>query len=399
MTVPERTATGSRSLLPLSRVPDWLSRVGLSAWLWLGIIALVVVLYLGLAQLSGLLIPLVVAAVIGMIFHPVVDRLQGVGMRRSMGAALVLVGLVAITAASIFLAVKGVVDQGDLITVQLQNGWAVVQSWLAEHGISLENFSNLWESISSGGGGGAGGLVRAGFSSVAAFLLGLFIGTFLLYYLLKDWRPIRDWLARNLGLPHDLGSGLIDDATDSIRRYFYGLAVTSIPVAILIGLAMQLLGLPLAFTVALVTFVTSFIPYLGAIISGAFAVLVALGAGGLTDGLIMLAVVLITQNVLQTLLLTKVTSDKLALHPIVNLGSTIIGASLAGLLGATLSAPFVATLMAARKRVVGYYSDTDSDARDGDPVPPGSSGAPDPPADAAGPLGGDADSDAPARDR
>jgi predicted PurR-regulated permease PerM len=315
----------------------------------------VVVAYYGLAQLSGLLIPLVVAAVIGMIFHPVVDRLQQLGIPRAPGAGLVLFGLAAIAGASIFLAIKGVIDQGDLIVVQLENGWAVVQSWLADQGVSLEGLNNLWQSVSAGG-GGAGGLVQAGFSGVAAFLLGLFVGTFLLFYLLKDWAIIRDWVAQHVGLPADLGSGLIDDATDSIRRYFYGLAVTSIPVAILIGLAMVVLGIPLAFTVALVTFVTSFIPYLGAIISGAFAVLVALGSGGLTDGIIMLVVVLVTQNVVQTLLLTKVTSDKLSLHPIVNLGSTLVGATVAGLVGATLSAPLVATVLAARKRVVDYYS-------------------------------------------
>ena len=157
-----------------------------------------------------------------------------------------------------------------------------------------------------------------------------------------------------MGLPKALGSGLLDDATDSIRSYFSGLAISSIPVSITIGLAMLVLDIPLAFTVALVTFVTSFIPYLGAIVSGAFAVLVALGAGGLQDALIMLVVVLITQNVIQTLLLTKVTSDKLSLHPIVNLGSTIVGATLAGLVGATLSAPIVATLIAVRKRLVTY---------------------------------------------
>lgn len=350
--------TGKRDAPPLSRIPDWLTRVGASAWLTLGIIALIVVLYLGLAQLSGLIIPLVVAVVIGALFHPVVDRLQAMGTPRSVGAALVLLGLVAITVFAIYLAVKGVIDQGELIVRQVEDGWAVVQSWLSDQGISLENLSNLWSSVSSGASGGAGGLISAGFSSAAAFLLGLFIGTFLLYYLLKDWKLIRDWAAQHLGLPHDLGSDLIDDATDSVRRYFAGLAIASIPVSILIGLTMVVLDLPLAFTVAVVTFVTSFIPYLGAIISGAFAVLVALGAGGLTDGIIMLVVILLTQNMLQTVLLTKITSEKLSLHPIANLGSTIIGATLAGLLGATLSAPILATFLSARRRVVDYYAES-----------------------------------------
>ncbi|MCP3692425.1 MAG: AI-2E family transporter, partial [Planctomycetaceae bacterium] len=220
------------------------------------------------------------AVVVGMIFYPLVDRLAALGLPRSLSAAIVLLGLVSITVASIFLAVKGVFDQRELISTQLTQGWAVIQDWLANQGLTLESLENLWESISSGASSGAAGnAIQAGFSSVAAFLIGLFVGVFLLYYLLKDWQMIRDWAAGSMGLPKDLGSGLLDDATDSIRSYFSGLAISSIPVSITIGLAMLVLDIPLAFTVALVTFVTSFIPYLGAIVSGAFAVLVALGAG------------------------------------------------------------------------------------------------------------------------
>ena len=347
----------------MTGMPRWLKLLGVGSWLVLGFIALVVGLYFGLAQLSGLLIPLAVAVVVGMIFYPLVDRLAALGLPRSLSAAIVLLGLVSITVASIFLAVKGVFDQRELISTQLTQGWAVIQDWLANQGLTLESLENLWESISSGASSGAAGnAIQAGFSSVAAFLIGLFVGVFLLYYLLKDWQMIRDWVAGSMGLPKDLGSGLLDDATDSIRSYFSGLAISSIPVSITIGLAMLVLDIPLAFTVALVTFVTSFIPYLGAIVSGAFAVLVALGAGGLQDAVIMLIVVLVTQNVIQTLLLTKVTSDKLALHPIVNLGSTIVGATLAGLVGATLSAPIVATLIAVRKRIITYRRQNESDS-------------------------------------
>jgi predicted PurR-regulated permease PerM len=184
--------------------------------------------------------------------------------------------------------------------------------------------------------------------------VGVFIGTFILYYLLKDWHQLRGWLSSHSGLPVDLGTGLIDDATRSIRSYFYALTMTSIPIAIIIGVAMWLLGLPLAFTIGLVTFVTAYIPYLGAIFSGAFATLIALGSGGVTDAIIVLIVVLLTQNVMQTLLLTKLSSEQLQIHPIVNLASTIIGATLAGILGATLSAPLVAMVIAAQRRVRDY---------------------------------------------
>lgn len=358
---------------PLSRVPDWLTRAGTAAWLTLGIIVLAVVAYIGLARLSALLIPLVIAVVMAMIFHSVVDRLARVRVPRSIAAALVLVVIVALAAGAIWLSVRGVIDQGDDIAAQVQLGWAQVQQWLANQGIGVENLRNAWESLSgslgSAGGGGATSLVQAGLSGLGAFLLGLFVGTFLLYYLLKDWQVVRDWLAGHLGLPNDLGAGLVEDATEAIRQYFAGLAITSIPISILIGATMWLLDLPLAFTVGLVTFVTSFVPYLGAIVSGAFAVLVALGSGGVTDAIIVLVVVLLTQNVLQVVVLTKITSDRLALHPIVNLASTIVGATLAGLVGATLSAPIVAMLLTARARAVAYYRSDPGGAAVTPPVP------------------------------
>ena len=334
------------------RVPLRLVRWGVSSWLILGIFAVSVVIYLGLSQLTSLLIPLVVAVVIGMLFSPVVDRLTRAGLAPFVAASLVLIGLVAITALSIFLAVKGIYDQRDLIVEQFSRGWEMIQVWLGERGISLDNIDQAFQTVNTGISSGASGAIQAGLSSVFAFTLGLLIGLFLLFYVLKDWHVIRDWVARHMGLiPADVGAGIINDATRSIRSYFAGLAITAAPVAVIIGVAMLILDIPLAFTVMLVTFVTSFIPYLGAIVSGAFAVLVALGASGVREAIIILVVVIVAQNVLQTLMLTKITSDKLAIHPIVNLGSTIIGATLAGVVGATLSAPAVATMISVSRRL------------------------------------------------
>ncbi|MCH9788422.1 MAG: AI-2E family transporter [Actinomycetia bacterium] len=335
-----------------SRVPPALARWGLSAWLILGTIALAVVVYFGLVQISSLLVPLIVAIVIGMLFSPVVDRLTRAGLPPFLAASLVLVGLIAVTALSIFLAVKGIYDQRDLIAEQFSSGWDMVQVWLAERGISLDSVDQAVQSLGAGATSGAGEFVQAGLSSVFSFIIGLLIGVFLLFYVLKDWHVIRDWVANHLGqIPPDLGAGIINDATRAIRSYFAGLAITAAPVAIIIGVAMLLLDIPLAFTVILVTFVTSFIPYLGAIVSGAFAVLVALGAAGVQEAIIILIVVLVAQNVVQTLMLTKVTSDKLRIHPIVNLGSTVVGATLAGVVGATLSAPVVATAISVSRRI------------------------------------------------
>ncbi len=329
-------------------------RLGISAWMLIGIIVLGVAVYYGLAQISSLVAPLVVAVVMGMLFYPLVDRMAARGIGRGLAAAIVLCALTLIVVFSIYLSIRGIFDQGPEIAAQIEQGWMQVQEWLASVGIDLSRVEEAFSSIGSSAGGAVGGAVAATVSGLGFFAIGVFIGSFILYYLLKDWHHLTAWLAGHAGLPRDLGTGLIDDATTSIRSYFYALTMTSIPIAIVIGVAMWALGLPLAFTIALVTFVTAYIPYLGAIFSGAFATLIALGSGGLTDALIVLAVVLLTQNVMQTLLLTRLSSTQLQIHPIVNLGSTIIGASIAGILGATLSAPFVAMIVAAQRRLAAY---------------------------------------------
>ncbi len=339
---------------PLSRVPGWLWRTGVSAWMTIGLLIVVVAIYLGLSQISTLIAPLVVAVVMGMLFYPLVDRLERVGLKRGMGASVILLAVAVIVVLSLTLAVRGVFDQANVIAAQVEQGWQRVQNILTDLGIDLSEIEEIIGNLGSGASGGIGSLVTATVSSVGLFFVGLFIGTFLLYYLLKDWHVLTTWVSGHMGLPGDLGRGIIQDATNSIRQYFYALTLTSIPVALIIGVVMWALGLPLAFTVAIVTFVTAYIPYIGAIVSGAFATLVALGSGGVTDAVIVLAAVLITQNLLQTVMLTRLSSATLSIHPIVNFGSTIIGATLAGILGATLSAPVVASVLAAQRRLKAY---------------------------------------------
>jgi predicted PurR-regulated permease PerM len=82
-----------------------------------------------------------------------------------------------------------------------------------------------------------------------------------------------------------------------------------------------------------------------------FACLVALGSGDVTRALILLVVILVVQNVVQTIVATKLQSEKLRLHPIAGLVSTIVGAALAGLLGATLSAPVLASIIRVNRRL------------------------------------------------
>ena len=69
----------------------------------------------------------------------------------------------------------------------------------------------------------------------------------------------------------------------SLRRYFLGVTYVAAFNAIVVGLAAVILGVPLAGTIAVVVFVTAYVPFIGAFVSGAFAVILTLASQGTTD--------------------------------------------------------------------------------------------------------------------
>ncbi len=343
----------------------WIRRWGTSAWMLIGMLVLASLVYGALATLAGVFVPLVIAAVVGILASPIVDWLHRYRVLRPVGATIVILGLLGVIVGSVVISVRGVIDQSDEISRQLTAGVEALNGWLAEIDLDLGVAGDRVDQAGEVGLDWIGGLASYAttiFSGVMAFLVGTFLGLFFMYYVLADWHRLRAWVGRSLPVPDDLGAGIVDDVTSLVRSGFYALSASSLVTAILIGATMVVLDLPLAFTVALVTFVTSYIPYLGAIFSGTFGFLVALGAGGTTEAIILLVVILVVQNVVQTVVGNRLISSSLSLHPIAGLISTIIGASLAGLLGAMLSAPVLAAIIAIRKRVAAYQPPTTADA-------------------------------------
>ncbi|MEN8040544.1 MAG: AI-2E family transporter [Actinomycetota bacterium] len=330
-----------------------LLNTGRSAWAFVGIVAAAATIYFALAYLSGLVIPLVIAAVIGMLFTPVVDRVERY-VPRSIASGLVLIGLIGLGYWTTAVTVTGIVEQAPEIGKQIRSGLEAFVAWLANLGWDIadpEQIVNELEEILSSMLPGLASLVGSAFTTVAAFLAGTLMALFFLYFVLADWAQLSGWVGRHLGVAPDLGEAMVEDTVWSMRQYFYVLTLSSLITAVVTGVTMVALGLPLAFTVAVVTFITSYVPYLGAIFSGSFAFLIALGAGGVGDAIIILLVILVVQNVVQPLVNAKLTESALHIHPVVVFGSTIVGAAVAGILGATLSAPIVAMLVAIHKRI------------------------------------------------
>jgi putative heme transporter len=342
-----------------------LRRAGSAAWSWLGIIAVGAVVVAGLSAIAGFVVPFVVAVVIAMLLVPLVDRLAARGVSRSLGSLLVLAGFLGIFALVIVLAVEGVASQWSTVTRELGEGLAAVAAWLVERGVEVESPTDLLQrgfELVGALAAGASGTVAGALGSLTSFLFGTFIALFLLYLMLTDWHRLTDWVGRRLWVTPVVGAGIVEDVVGSLRGYYLALTISSALVSVVIAGTAWLLGIPLALAIGVVTFVTSYVPYIGAFVSAAFAVLIALGATGPVEAAVMLVVILLVQNVVQTVVQAKLTGDVLRLHPVVTFSVSIIGAGIAGALGASLAVPVVA----ATRRVVARLREH----RDPQPEPP-----------------------------
>lgn len=326
---------------------------GVRCWLIVGIVVVAGIVAFSLDYISGFFIPLVISVVIAMLFHPVVDKLDALGLPRSLSVGLVIVFLMSVALVMAVVAVLGVINQGSDILTQVEAGLVKLKDGLEGLDMPASTIDSLSESARKAApqvGLGMASFISSTFSSTISFLFGIFIGVLLLYYLLQDWKSIGEWIGRNIGTSEEIGVAIVADANSSIRKYFIALTTSSVLVSVTIGIAMVLLGLPSALTVAMVTFATSYIPYIGAIFAGAFAFLVALGSGGITSAIILLIVIILMQSIIQTIILNKVSSEKLNVHPIVNLAATIIGGTVLGLVGATLASPITSVVISTTRR-------------------------------------------------
>lgn len=340
---------------PLDQVSPGLLVAGVRAWLYLGIAACTIAVLFVMSAIVGLVVPLVIAVVIAMLFYPVVDWLAERRIPRQLGSLGVMLLLLVVLIGALWLAVYGVISQRDQIARLVYAGVAAAEQWLAQLNLPggvfdrmLTNAFNAIPQVIAG----IGSFFSSSFSGIFALFFSAFLSAFLLYYLLSDWHRVVGWLARNIGLEPDIGERVIATTTQAVRRYFYALTLSSVVVSVTIGGTMALLGLPLAFTIGLVTMVTSYVPYLGAIVSGVFAFIVALGAGGIGAAITVLAVVLLMQNIIQTIIQNRLASSQLQLHPLVTFIATILGGIVVGVLGAMLATPITAAVIRAREDIL-----------------------------------------------
>ncbi|GIJ08159.1 AI-2E family transporter [Micromonospora andamanensis] len=208
----------------------------------------------------------------------------------------------------------------------------------------------------------------------------------LLFFLLKDGREMWHWtLRRAAGRNREITAKAGRVGWRTLGSYTRGTMLIAGIDAVGIGLALVLLGVPLALPLALITFIGAFVPIVGATVAGAVAVLVALAASGPTTALLTLAAVIAVQQIEGNLLEPLVMKRQVRLHPVVILVAVTAGTLIAGIAGAFVAVPITAVVWRVIDTVQRHRQNTaaTADSPSGPPAPPAPTA---PPASSAPPA-------------
>lgn len=315
-----------------------------SAWLLVGVAAALVGAIWLLALTHTIVLPVITAGIIASVVLPLVDRLHQRGVPRSVSAALVFV-LIAVIAAGVGLMVLGgIASQAESLSERLREGAHEIESLARDLGVGAGTAANATadadRSVSSGFEALTHGLI-GGIDKLASPAVFLSFAALSLFFLLKDAPAIGGFVERHLGVPTPLAHSILGRVASSLRGYFLGVTIVAVWSALLVGAGAMLLDVPLAGTIAVVTFAGGYIPYLGAWTAGIFAVLIALGGQGTESALALALIVLLANGVLQQLIQPIAYGATLGLHPLAVLIVTIAGGCLFGTVGLILAAPLL----------------------------------------------------------
>ncbi len=357
----------------LSRVfsaPVWVRDLGLLAWFLVGVAILFVGFTWLLALTSTITIPVAVGAILATVTGPLVTKMHGRGIPRIVGAILVLLAFIALGVLIFLMVVGGISEQSSEIKTSLNQAADTIEGWAKDAGVdSSSTTDNATSGTATTGKTLLQGVVN-GIQGLTSLVFFLTFSAFATLFLLKDGPVVRDFVNRHLGVSLSVANVITGNVILSLRRYFLGVTIVASFNAIVVGLAAVLLDVPLAGTIAVVVFVTAYIPFIGAFISGAFAVLLTLSSQGTTAAAIMLVVVILANGLLQNIVQPIAFGATLDLNPLVVLIVTIGFGSLFGMIGMVLAAPLTsAALHISKELAAARAQEAAADAERAPPEP------------------------------
>ncbi|WP_306327320.1 AI-2E family transporter [Streptomyces venezuelae] len=350
--------------------------------------ALLVALMAGVAlwivgRMWSVVWPLVVALFLTTLTWPLTRFLRRHGWPPAVAAAAVTVSFVLLVVGIVALIAVPVASQSGELSRGVVEGIQRLREWAAGPPLNIgdDEISGALDTAMARVQDSVGSMVTAvatGVGTVFSGLVTAFLALFLMFFFLKDGPRFVPWLTRQL--PGRLAVDVpvvAERSWHTLGAFVRSQAFVGILDAVLIGLGLWILDIPLVLPLAVLTFVSAFVPIVGALFAGLVAVLIALVSNGVTDALIVLAVIVVVQQLEGNVFQPMIQSRGLGLHAAVVLLAVTLGGSLAGIVGSLLAVP-VAALVAAVSRPCGRSCPSRRRHRRPRPRPPARRAAPAP---------------------
>ncbi len=344
------TVGGGTSNFSRAQVPWALDLAAAWAWRLIVIGLATYALFRGIVFFAELTIPLIVAILITALGAPAVGWMEGVGIRRKAGAAIVVLGGLLFVAAMLALAGQQVASGANDLAGQVSSGLGEVKDWLKTGPFHLSDnqisdyIQKAQDKLADQAKSGEvlSQATHVG-SALGHIMAGLFLVLFSSYFFLADGERIWSWVVRiapRAARSRVDSSGRV--AWISLTQFVRATVIVAITDAAGVMIAASILRVQFVFAIGVLVFLGAFIPIIGAFIAGTVAVLVAFVDHGIVIALIMLACVVAVQQIESHVLQPFLMGRFVAIHPLGIIIAIAAGILLAGIAGALVAVPFAA---------------------------------------------------------
>ncbi|WP_330305877.1 MULTISPECIES: AI-2E family transporter [unclassified Streptomyces] len=321
-------------------------------------------------------VPVLLALLGTALLGPLYRRLVKVKVNRSLAAGLTCVAVVVVVGGAVYIVVAALIDTGDQIVSSLKQAARSVAEHLGAAGTSLDDLASNSKDLLAKFGGTAASNVISGVSIVGEGIAMAVLALLLVFFFLRDSHRVAGAL-RSLA-PRgtaDVVEAVARRAFEGVEGFMRGTTLIALIDAFCITLGLLILRVPGAVGLGALVLVGAYIPYLGAFISGAVAVLVALADRGFVIALWVLGVVVAVQVLEGHVLQPMIQSRTVQMHPAVVMLTITAGASVAGILGMLLAVPLTAAAFGVLHELRTRYS-SEAAGAPGEPQAPGTPEAP-----------------------
>ncbi|GGW95167.1 AI-2E family transporter [Streptomyces malachitofuscus] len=320
-----------------------------SVELLLVLLAAAVVVW-ALGRMWSVVWPLVVGLLLTTLTWPPARFLRRRGMPPALAASLVTVLFLLVGAGTVALIAVPVAAESGELGDGVVEGVERLREWAAGPPLNIDDaqIAEAFDAATARLQDSAGSIATTAVTGVSTVFSGVVtavLALFLMFFFLKDGPRFLPWLRRQL--PGRLATDIpvvAERCWLTLGSFVRSQALVGLIDAVLIGLGLWVLDVPLVLPLAVLTFVSAFVPIIGALFAGLVAVLIALVSNGLMDALLVLAVIVVVQQLEGNVFQPMIQSRGLGLHAAVVLLAVTLGGSLAGIVGSLLAVPVAALI-------------------------------------------------------